>query len=279
MLVTGASSGIGLATVRLLARRGMKVFGTSRHPVDDDRAPGVTWLTLDVRSDESARQCVTALLGSAGRIDVLVNNAGYKLSGASEEIGSDQTRDLMETNLGGAIRMTNAVLPRMRMQRGGRIIHMGSVVGLLALPFESVYDASKFALEGYSEALRHELRPLGIHVSIVEPGFVRTGLARKAVVGARPIDEYKARQERTLGAVLEHEGDGLEPEVVAEQVLRIIESTSPRLRYRVGRDATRFVRLRRVLPFPLFEWGVRREFLPGEPTPEDRTGATEPQPD
>lgn len=251
----------------------MKVFGTGRNPVDDDRAPGVTWLALDVRFDESARQCVSTLVRSAGRIDVLVNNAGYKLSGASEEISSDQARDLMETNLGGAIRMTNAVLPFMRRQRGGRIINVGSVVGLLALPFESLYDASKFALEGYSEALRHELWPLGIQVSIVEPGFVRTGLARKAQTGARPIDDYAPWRERAARAVLEHEDRGTAPEAVAERILGILDSRSPRLRYRVGREASRFLRLRRALPYSLFEWGLRREFLPDGPKTERRSGS------
>ncbi len=278
MLVTGASSGIGLATARRLARRRIKVFGTSRNPVDDDRAPGVAWLILDVRSDESARQAVSALVQSAGRIDTLVNNAGYKLSGASEEITAGQARDLMETNLGGAIRMTNAVLPFMRRQRAGRIINLGSVVGRLALPFESLYDASKFALEGYSEALRHELRPLGIHVSIVEPGFVATGLARKAQTGAHPIDDYAPWRERATNAVLDHEDRGTAPEAVAETILRILDSRSPRLRYKVGRDASRFLRLRRTLPYSLFEWGVRREFLPDEPRTERRGGSDSREP-
>ncbi len=251
----------------------MKVFGTSRNPVDDNRARGVTWLTLDVRSDESAQRCVRALVQSAGRIDVLVNNAGYKLSGASEEITSGQARDLMETNLGGAIRMTNAVLPFMRMQRAGRIVNLGSIVGLLALPFESLYDASKFALEGYSEAVRHELRSQGIHVSIVEPGFVRTGLARKAQTGARPIDDYSSWRERAARAVLRHEDRGTAPEAVAGQILRILDSRSPRLRYKVGRDASRFLRLRRALPYPIFEWGLRREFLPDRPKTKRRSGS------
>jgi NAD(P)-dependent dehydrogenase (short-subunit alcohol dehydrogenase family) len=161
-LVTGASSGIGQATAELLAAHGFTVFGTSRTPIQDTRS--YTWLPLDVRSDDSVQAAVQSLLAQAGRIDVLVNNAGYVQFGAIEESNVADAQAQFDTNLFGVIRMVKAVLPVMRKQGSGRIINISSIVGHIAAPYGGLYGASKFALEGLSESLSAEVRQFGVSV-------------------------------------------------------------------------------------------------------------------
>ena len=170
-LVTGASSGFGRLTAEHLLRDGYRVFGTSRRELPDTER-GVEMLTLDVRSEESVRECVGRVLQTAGRIDLLVNNAGLLVTvGPDEEVSPEEAQLLFETNFFGVTRMTHAVLPSMRSRRSGRIVNVSSLAGLLAVPGQALYSATKFAVEGYSEALRQELMPYGITVSLVEPGF------------------------------------------------------------------------------------------------------------
>src|SRR5215510_11032124 len=159
VLITGASSGVGRSTAGLLSQRGYRVFGTSRHPGAAGPTPAVELLPLDVRADDSVRQCVEAVVNRTGRLDVLINNAGYELAGALEELSSEEARAQFETNFFGVVRMVNAALPLMRKQKHGHIVNVSSLTGLTAIPFLGIYYASKFALEGYTEALRHEVRP------------------------------------------------------------------------------------------------------------------------
>lgn len=173
-LVTGASSGIGQATAELLAAHGFTVFGTSRTPTQDQRS--YTWLPLDVRSDDSVQAAVQSLLAQAGRIDLLVNNAGYVQYGAIEESSVADAQAQLDTNLFGVIRMLKAVLPVMRQQGSERILNISSVVGHVTAPYGGLYATSKFALEGLSEALSEEVRPFGVSVSLIEPGYVNTPL-------------------------------------------------------------------------------------------------------
>jgi NAD(P)-dependent dehydrogenase (short-subunit alcohol dehydrogenase family) len=180
VLITGASSGIGQATAELLVQRGFTVFGTSRHPAAAEAIPGVKMLPLDVRVDESANVCVDLVLKRTAQLDILINNAGYVQRGAIEEVSVEEARAQLDTNFFGVVRMVKAVLPVMRGQGGGRIINISSLVGLVPLPFGGFYAASKFALEGYTEALRHEVRPFNILVSLVEPGFIKTRLTENA---------------------------------------------------------------------------------------------------
>jgi short-subunit dehydrogenase len=162
--ITGASSGVGQAAARLLAQRGYKVFGTSRNPATAESIPMVEMLPLDVRADASVHACVEAVSHRGGRLDVLVNNAGFELAGALEELSPPEAEAQFETNFFGVVRMINAVLPSMRQQKRGRIVNVGSLSGLSPIPFLGIYSASKFALEGYMEALRHEVKPFNIHV-------------------------------------------------------------------------------------------------------------------
>ena len=257
VLITGVSSGIGQATAQLLAQRGFTVFGTSRHPSAAEKILGVEVLPLDVRVEESVNACVDAVLARAERLDVLVNNAGYVLRCAVEEAALEEARAQFETNFFGVVRMVKAVLPIMRRQGGGQIINISSLVGLVPLPFGGFYSASKFALEGYTEALRHEVKPFNIRVSLVEPGFIKTRLAENTRYPAQRIPDYDPWRQRVLEARQQYAEKAREPVLVAECVLSIIESGSPRLRYMVGKEA-RVARLREFLPESLFERGMRR---------------------
>jgi NAD(P)-dependent dehydrogenase (short-subunit alcohol dehydrogenase family) len=260
VLITGASSGLGQATARLLSRSGYTVFGTSRYPFKAEPIPGVNMLELDVRSDQSVRACVAAVLETVGRVDTLLNNAGVEFSGALEEISMTEAREQFETNFFGVHRMVRALLPHMRHQRSGRILNISSLAGLSSVPYLGMYSASKFALEGYSEALRVEVQPFGIHVSQIEAGFLHTPMGAHRQQAADRIEEYDSGRESAYSVFLRDEERGPPAEVIADAVLGILRSRRPRLRYVVGQQARRTVRLRRFLPASLYERGIRRAF-------------------
>ena len=260
VLVTGASSGVGKAATQLLAAHGFRVFGTSRNPSANGNPPGVTMLPLDVRADGSVAACVSAVSDQARRLDVLVNNAGFEQAGALEEISLDEARAQFETNFFGVLRMVNAVLPIMRRQRSGRIINVSSLSGIAPIPFMGIYSASKFAVDGYTEVLRHEVKPLGIHVSQVEPGFLKTPMMDHRQTAARRIADYDPWRQRAYDAFRVQEEKGPGPEVVAETILKIATSNRPRLRYTVGQQAKVITRLRQFLPEAAFEQGTRSTF-------------------
>ncbi len=259
VLITGASSGIGRATAQLLTERGFTVYGTARRP---DRATPEQFrlVALDVRSDDSVRACVDQVMSQTGRLDVLVNNAGYALTGAAEETSLAEAKAQFETNFFGTVRMVNAVLPGMRKAGAGRIVNIGSLAGLTAIPFSAFYCATKFALEAYSEALWHELRPFGITVTLVEPGFVHTRMTEAAQLVAGPLPAYEGPRRRVIAAMGRSVERGIAPEQVARCVLRIVESRAPRLCYRVGAEATWLPRLKNAAPWTVFAAGVRRRF-------------------
>ena len=258
-LVTGASSGFGQLTAARLACDGYRVFGTSRKP-QAVSAPSVEMLVLDVCSDESVQACVTELLQRAGRLDLLVNNAGQTHASLAEETDPAQARDVMETNFWGAVRVTNAVLPTMRKQRGGHIINVSSLAGLLGPPGQAFYSASKFALEGYSEALSMELHPFHIHVSLIEPGFFNTGLHASLAPPARQIPDYDSLRSAIETSVQESIAQGGDPQAVAEAIVRAAASKSPKLRYRVGSDAVWVPRLKAIVPGSMFSAQMRKRF-------------------
>ena len=267
VLVTGASSGIGQAIAATLAEKGLTVFGTSRHAVDGAITP-FTMLPLDVRSDHSVRACVGEVLERAGGIDVLVNNAGYALTGAAEETSIEEAKEQFDTNFFGVVRVTNAVLPAMRRAGSGKIITLGSLVGLLGIPFASFYSATKFAIEGYSEALWYELRPFGISVSMLEPGWVRTALTDAGRIPAHSLPVYEGPKQLAAASIRRYVADGLDSHRVTDRVLEIIDDPSPRLRYPVGGDATWLPRLKVVAPWSVLAAGVRKRF--GQPNDAGR---------
>jgi len=261
VLITGASSGFGMVTGNLLAERGYSVFGTSRNLSKvNESTSKVNMLQLDVNSDQSVSSCVETLLQrTGGRLDVLVNNAGFVSFGAIEETSIEEAKMQLETNLFGAARMIRAVLPIMRKRQSGQIINIGSLAGYIAVPFQGFYAVSKFALEGFTETLRHETKRLGIKVSIVEPGFFRTNLAKSAKVAAASIDDYAQQRKNALSEIKKRDERGQDPRMVAEMVQRIIESDKPKLHYAVGRDKAGLL-FKRLLPQSTFEGQVRRIF-------------------
>jgi len=260
VLVTGASSGVGQATGRLLVQNGYRVLGTSRNPGKGGGAEGVTMLPLDVCSDDSVAACMKAVSGLTDHLDILVNNAGYELAGALEEVSLEEARDQFETNFFGPMRMVKAVLPGMRRRKQGQIINVTSLAGLSPIPFMGIYSASKFALEGYTEALRLEVQPFNIRVSQIEVGFLKTPMMNHRRVAAGPIAEYDPWRRRAFDAISAFEEKGPGGELVAETVLRIAASPNPRLRYVVGQQAKLVTSLRWFLPESLLEGGVRRTF-------------------
>src|SRR5215210_7571721 len=189
-LVTGASSGIGEATAERLARAGYKVYGTSRRGAQAAQR-SFAMLPLDVTSDASVEAAVRELMRLEGRIDLLVNNAGFGVApGGAEESSIEQARSIFDTNFFGIVRMTRAVVPHMRRQRSGRIINIGSVLGFLPMPYGALYAATKHAVEGYSESLDHELRTRGIRVSIIEPAYTKTQFDAHLLDADSKLDEY-----------------------------------------------------------------------------------------
>jgi NAD(P)-dependent dehydrogenase (short-subunit alcohol dehydrogenase family) len=257
VLVTGASSGFGRLLAARLAGRGHTVFGTSRRGAAVDGS--VPILRLDVRDDASVTACVAAVRDRAGDVDVLVNNAGYVHEGPLEELALDDVKGVFETNFFGAVRMVNAVLPAMRTRRSGRIVNVSSLAGLMPLPFVGAYCASKHALESYSESLRHELLPLGIHVSLVEPGYFKTGIADRKLRSAGTIADYDAHRRRMYAAIARDEYDSPAPDAVVDLLVRVVEAKRPRLRHVIGKDTLTY-RLRGVVPEMIWERGLRRTF-------------------
>jgi short-subunit dehydrogenase len=271
VLITGASSGIGRATAELIAARGHRVFGGVRAPATTRPLAGVELMPLDVRDEASARACVDEVRGRAGRIDVLINNAGVNLVGAVEETSIRQAQALFDTNVIGVLRMVQAVLLDMRRQGAGLIVNISSILGLIPAPFMGVYASTKHALEGLSESLDHEVRAFGIRVVLIEPHYTRTNLDASAAQAEARIDAYAAQRQRTAAVITRETSTGLEPTRVAEEVLRAIEGRY-RMRRPVGQAAL-LSWLRRLLPARLFEPSLRKAFA----LPASIKSATEPR--
>jgi NAD(P)-dependent dehydrogenase (short-subunit alcohol dehydrogenase family) len=262
VVITGASKGIGLEIARTLQRHGYTVIGTSRKPFANT-LEGIIMLPLDVTSGESVDKFTAHIEQSFGRIDVLINNAGYDLYGAAEETPNDVVNAQMETNFMGAVRMIRAVLPLMRRQRSGRIINISSIGGFLALPFNSAYAASKFALEGYSESLRYEVRQFGIHVSLVEPGSVNTETLHTSIVEVDPGLTVYAKMRSNMVRQMRLTGtkSRVFPHHVATTILHILRTSNPRLRYTVGALAWWMPRMKWLLPQAMLERFISRQFV------------------
>lgn len=266
VLVTGGSSGIGAACARRLAERGHRVYGTSRRPAEAPAgaARAFTLLPMDVTDAASVQAAVDRVLAEAGRIDVVVNNAGIGYAGAVEDTSLAEARATFETNFFGALRVCKAVLPAMRAQGAGLIVNVSSIGGLMGLPYQGLYSASKYALEGLSEALRIEVRPFGVRVVLVEPGDIRTAFTanRRSVQRAEdPASPYREQYRRTLARIEADEVGGAPPEVVARTVARIVANPRPRLRYVVGPFYEQVaVWIKRLVPAGLFEWLMRMNY-------------------
>ncbi len=253
-IVTGASSGIGQACARQLAAAGLQVFGMSRTTPAD--LPGVASLAVDVTNDQTVRAGVASVLAATGRIDLLVNSAGFGLAGAIADTTLDEARRQFEVNFFGALRLCQTVLPGMQRQKSGLIVNVTSLGGLFGLPFQGLYSASKFALEGLTEALRHEAKPFGVDVVAVEPGDVRTAITRNRVRAAASggASAYRERFEAAIAIIERDEGQGVAAEAIAERIVAIWRSPKRRPRYVCGHSSqTISAWAKRALPDGLFE--------------------------
>lgn len=254
VLITGGSSGIGKAIGDFLFHKGFTVYGTSRNPekVSNSLFP---LIALDVREVASIQSAVATIIQEAGRLDIVINNAGVGITGPLEEIPMDEIKNNFETNFFGPIEVMKAALPQMRVQQSGLIINITSIAGYMGLPYRSVYSASKGALELITEALRMEVKSFGIQITNVAPGDFATNIAagrfHAPVVQGSAYEKVYAGVLQTMDA---HVDSGSNPNEMAEAVYRIIQNPNPRIHYKVGVFMQKFsIVLKRILPDKVYE--------------------------
>jgi short-subunit dehydrogenase len=258
VLITGATSGIGLMIASTLHNSGYKVFGTSRFPEKYKDKVTFELLPLDVHSQESISNCLEILFTRVAVLDVLINNAGSFLGGFVEETTMKQAYDQFETNFWGAVKMTKALLPVFRKQRLGKIITTGSLTGLIGVPYSSYYVATKHALEGFFKSLRLEVKKFNIKVSVIEPGFFKTNIDAASVYAERSIGEYDELRKTIGGFFNVSVTHAPTPEPVADIVLEIIQSENPKFSYPIGKNS-RFLPALQFLAPGIFESGFLKK--------------------
>lgn len=261
ILLTGASSGIGYQTAEMLARQGHVVYGAARRveKMDALKASGVKPLKLDVTDKASVEEAVRTVISAEQRIDVLINNAGYGSYGAIEDVTLDEARKQFDVNLSGVAMLTKEVLPHMRRQQGGTIINVASIGGRLTTYFGAWYHATKYALEAFSDALRMETRPFGIHVTIIEPGGIKTPwgfIAADHLKESAKGGAYEEQATKTAdGMRRQYSGSMLsDPEVISKSIAKAVKARRPRTRYTIGFMAKPLVWLHALLPARTFDW-------------------------
>lgn len=267
VLITGASSGIGRACAAHLGRKGYRVYGTSRRAAPSGETPTgdrpFILIPMDVSDDVSVEWGVRFILEREGRLDVVVNNAGMGYAGSVEDTSIKEAKEQLETNFFGALRVCRAVLPHMRERGGGYIVNISSIGGLVGIPFQALYSASKFAIEGLTEALRLEVKPYNIRVSLIEPGDCCTNFTanRRKTLTCRGGSVYDERSAAALAVMEKDEQCGMSPDRVAHLLERIINHPAPRLRYRIGPLPERIaILLKKFVPEWLFEWGLAKYY-------------------
>ena len=252
VLITGASAGIGRATADRLHAAGWTVVGASRRGTSSG---GWQPLHMDVDDDEDTARGVAAVLSEHGRLDAVVASAGWGLAGPVELTPIEEAKAQVETNFWGVVRVVQSALPAMRTQQAGRLVLLSSIGGLIALPFQAFYSASKYALEGYAEALAYEVAPFGIHVTLVEPGNIRTDFtASRHTIGEDPAGDYTDGARKAITLMEKDEMNGAPPESAAAAIQRVLEAKRPRRRVSVGKIGERIgIPAKRLLPHRLFE--------------------------
>lgn len=259
VFITGVSSGIGEATAKALAQAGYLVFGGARSPERLPAIANVETVALDVRDDASVRKAVATVLERAGKIDILINNAGISLVGPVEATSDEEAQALFDTNLFGALRMIRAVLPSMRNRGEGLIVNISSVLGFLPAPFMGVYAASKHALEGLSESLDHEVRGFGVRVVLVEPSFTNTRLDVNAARTNARIVDYEAALDLSSKAVQRQVAAAPAAEAVAAKIVSVLGGKH-RLRQAADGRAKLLGTLRRFAPANQVDKSLRSAF-------------------
>ncbi|MFD0692983.1 SDR family oxidoreductase [Paenibacillus sp. GCM10027628] len=269
-MVTGASSGFGMLTAVTLAKKGYCVVATMRDLDNGKRllelaeAAGVREaieiVQVDVTVHATIEQAVAAIIREYGRIDVLINNAGFATGGYVEDVPMDAWRAQLETNVFGVIAATKAVLPHMRIQGSGCIVNVSSVSGLSAFPGYAPYSTSKFAIEGFSESLRLEMKPYGVKVILIEPGAYRTEIWRKGFDAVHTYESspYRSRLNKMLRYSKQAAESATDPQEVADQIAAVVGAANPRLRYLLGRGVRLGLWGRTLLPWKWYEAIVLR---------------------
>jgi NAD(P)-dependent dehydrogenase (short-subunit alcohol dehydrogenase family) len=255
-LITGASAGLGRACADRLAAAGWTVTGASRRGTG---GAGWTGQVMDVDSDRAVNSGVAAVLAAHGRVDALVAAAGWGVAGAAEDTSIEEAKAQFETNFWGCVRVVRAVLPGMRARRAGRIVLISSLGGVIDIPFQAYYSASKFALEGFAESLGYEVAPFGIAVTLVQPGNFATDFTASRQVAAGAEDgAYAAAMAKAVAVMERDERNGAPPRDVAAVVQRVLEARRPPRRISVGKASERAgVMAKRLLPFRLFEFAAK----------------------
>ena len=273
-LVTGSSSGIGFETALLLARNGFNTYASMRNL---EKSKNITEIAnreklplqvvqLDVNDDASVKEAITKIVAENQRIDVLVNNAGYGLLGALEDLSIEEIKAQFETNFFGVVRVTQQVLPVMRKQKSGTIVNVSSVGGRMSFPGLSAYHSTKFALEGLSESISYELEPFGIRVVVIEPGVIRTNimnssiLAKKALDPKSPYFSFIQQLEKSFKSAMENTSASSPPEEVAKVILQAVTSERPKLRYAVGNDASSLIQAKTTMSDTEFGGLIKQQF-------------------
>lgn len=261
VLITGASSGIGKATALFFQARGWNVAATMRSPQDATGLQGLDRLIctrLDVTEPDTIQQAMAQAVEQFGAVDVVVNNAGYALMGPFESFSLDKIRGQFETNVFGLMTVSQAVLPHFRKRGSGTLINVSSIGGRLAFPLYSLYHATKWAIEGFSESLQFEVAPLNIRVKLIEPGPIKTDFYDRSADRAPKVDsDYQAFYDRVLPKMDQAGRSGSPPEAVAKVIFEAATDSSDRLRYAAGRSSRLLLLLRKLLPEPWFHKIIR----------------------
>ena len=265
ILVVGASSGFGKACADLLVRDGHKVYGTSRRaePAGANMDKFPVMVPMNVQQDDSVASAIEQIIRLSGRIDVVINSAGIGYAGSVEDMSMVEFKDQLETNFFGVVRVTKAVLPHMREQGCGLFINISSIGGVIGLPFQSAYSASKFALEGFTESLRHEVKPFGIKAVLLQPGDFKTGFTNNRLFskGQTPKSVYYQACTDAIETTIAGEVNGKSPDALAVKVARLIEREQPSVRYTCGPAMQQLAaRAKYWMPALLFERLIANEF-------------------
>lgn len=264
VLITGASAGIGKATAQYLMNKGFYVYGTSRKAVGniddniafDSKSGGfIRRLPMDVTCEDSVKTVVDNVISKEGHIDILVSNAGTGIAGSVEDVAMQEASYQFDINFFGTLRVIKAVLPYMREQGYGKIISLSSVAGIISIPYQSHYSASKFAIEGLIEAIRYEIAPFGIKACLIEPGDTKTDFTKSRIIakGANENSPYHTRFAKSLARMEKDEQNGASPEKVAGTIYRIIKSQNPPVRIAVGFQYKLILLFKRILPARISE--------------------------
>ena len=272
VIVTGSSSGIGFETAVLLARNGFMTYATMRNPYKSTRLSelankeklDIKITKLDVNDETGINETIDRVISESGRIDVLVNNAGYAVFGAFEDTSLDEIREQFETNFFGPVKTIKAVIPIMKKQNGGKIINLSSMVGRFGVPFNSAYVASKFALEGITESIRYELHDYGIKIILVEPGIIKSNFFQNIKLSNKSTSSYSKLLKKRIHGIETMLKKASRPVIVAEAILNIINSTNTNIRYLVGHDAEFMIKLKKNTTEEEFENLLRKTFSSGK---------------